>query len=122
MPRPTVSISVPEELARQLPLGPRERQEVLELGLREWRVRKALEAYRRGEGSLAHAAHEAGVSLREMIPLAYAHGLTPKTEDPDSGTIQPSPRPFGLCAGAFTVPDDFDAPLPEEILREFEGR
>ena len=33
-----------------------------------------------------------------------------------------SPRPFGLCAGEFTVPDDFDAPLPEEILREFEGR
>jgi antitoxin (DNA-binding transcriptional repressor) of toxin-antitoxin stability system len=35
---------------------------------------------------------------------------------------QPGPRPFGLCAGAFTVPDDFDAPLPEEILRDFEGR
>jgi antitoxin (DNA-binding transcriptional repressor) of toxin-antitoxin stability system len=22
-------------------------------------------------------------------------------------------RPFGLCAGEFTVPEDFDAPLPE---------
>ena len=22
-------------------------------------------------------------------------------------------RPFGLCAGEFTVPDDFDAPLPQ---------
>ena len=32
------------------------------------------------------------------------------------------PRPFGLCAGTFTVPDDFDAPLPDDILREFEGR
>lgn len=32
------------------------------------------------------------------------------------------PRPFGLCAGAFTVLDDFDAPLPDEILREFERR
>jgi antitoxin (DNA-binding transcriptional repressor) of toxin-antitoxin stability system len=32
------------------------------------------------------------------------------------------PRPFGLCAGQFTVPDDFDQPLPEEILEEFEGR
>ena len=30
-------------------------------------------------------------------------------------------RPFGLCAGEFTVPDDFDDPLPEEILRDFEG-
>ena len=32
------------------------------------------------------------------------------------------PRPFGLCAGEFTVPDDFDAPLPDEILKDFEGR
>lgn len=37
-------------------------------------------------------------------------------------TTQPGPRPFGLCAGAFKVPDDFDAPLPEDILRAFEGR
>ncbi len=35
---------------------------------------------------------------------------------------QHRPRPFGLCAGEFTVPDDFDEPLPEEILRAFEGR
>jgi antitoxin (DNA-binding transcriptional repressor) of toxin-antitoxin stability system len=32
------------------------------------------------------------------------------------------PRPFGLCAGEFTVPDDFDAPLPEDILSAFEGQ
>ncbi len=31
------------------------------------------------------------------------------------------PRPFGLCAGEFVVPDDFDDPLPEEILSAFEG-
>jgi antitoxin (DNA-binding transcriptional repressor) of toxin-antitoxin stability system len=30
-------------------------------------------------------------------------------------------RPFGLCAGEFTVPEDFDAPLPEDILKAFEG-
>jgi antitoxin (DNA-binding transcriptional repressor) of toxin-antitoxin stability system len=32
------------------------------------------------------------------------------------------PRPVGLCAGEFTVPDDFNEPLPEEILRAFEGQ
>lgn len=32
------------------------------------------------------------------------------------------PRPYGLAAGEFTVPDDFNAPLPEEILREFKSR
>jgi prevent-host-death family protein len=28
---------------------------------------------------------------------------------------------LGLDQGLFTVPDDFDAPLPEEILAAFEG-
>ena len=31
------------------------------------------------------------------------------------------PRPYGLCAGEFTVPEDFDEPLPEEVLRGYEG-
>ena len=30
------------------------------------------------------------------------------------------PRPFGLAAGTFVVPDDFDDPLPEDMLRDFE--
>lgn len=30
-------------------------------------------------------------------------------------------RPFGLCAGEFAVPDDFDVSLPEDILDAFEG-
>jgi antitoxin (DNA-binding transcriptional repressor) of toxin-antitoxin stability system len=31
------------------------------------------------------------------------------------------PRSFGLCAGQFTVPPDFDRALPEDLLEEFEG-
>ena len=31
-------------------------------------------------------------------------------------------RRLGLLAGRVTVPDDFDAPLPDEILAGFEGR
>jgi len=34
----------------------------------------------------------------------------------------PQPRPVGLARGQFTVPEDFNAPLPEEILQTFEGR
>ena len=40
----------------------------------------------------------------------------------DDGTRNGKPRPAGLAAGAFRVPDDFDAPLPPEILDAFEGR
>jgi len=39
---------------------------------------------------------------------------------PDEEVIN-SARPFGLCKGEFHVPDDFDAPLPENIVKEFEG-
>ncbi|MBD2497704.1 type II toxin-antitoxin system Phd/YefM family antitoxin [Nostoc sp. FACHB-280] len=31
-------------------------------------------------------------------------------------------RPFGLCAGEFTVPNDFDTLLAEDILNAFDGR
>jgi antitoxin (DNA-binding transcriptional repressor) of toxin-antitoxin stability system len=48
----------------------------------------------------------AGQPIAEMKPVAL-------------GTKQL--RPFGLCAGEFTVPQDFDAPLPEDILNAFEG-
>jgi antitoxin (DNA-binding transcriptional repressor) of toxin-antitoxin stability system len=32
-----------------------------------------------------------------------------------------APRPFGLCAGQFNVPADFDRPLPDDVLKAFEG-
>ncbi len=36
--------------------------------------------------------------------------------------VSESRRPvFGADRGAFAVPEDFDSPLPEEILRGFEG-
>lgn len=37
-------------------------------------------------------------------------------ENPETGL-----RPFGLCKDEFIVPDDFDAPLPDDILNDFEG-
>jgi len=33
----------------------------------------------------------------------------------------PQLRPFGLCAGEFVVPDNFDEPLPEDIINQFEN-
>jgi antitoxin (DNA-binding transcriptional repressor) of toxin-antitoxin stability system len=32
------------------------------------------------------------------------------------------PRPYGLCAGEFQVPADFDEPLPDDVLKDFEGQ
>lgn len=42
--------------------------------------------------------------------------------------IRPAPRrsrqlrPVGLAAGEFSIPDDFDDPLPDDIIDAFEGR
>ena len=54
--------------------------------------------------------------------LTVVHDGRPVAElRPASADALP-PRPRGRCAGLFQVPDDFDAPLPEETLRGFEGR
>ena len=31
-------------------------------------------------------------------------------------------RPWGLAAGEFEVPADFDVPLPDNVIDDFEGR
>lgn len=31
-------------------------------------------------------------------------------------------RPIGLAQGEFVVPDDFDAPLPDDVLDPYEGK
>jgi len=40
--------------------------------------------------------------------------------------LDPTPllqlRPIGLAKGQFTVPDDFNTPLPEDVLQTFEGK
>jgi antitoxin (DNA-binding transcriptional repressor) of toxin-antitoxin stability system len=53
------------------------------------------------------------VVLRDEQPVAEIKPVPPPARQP---------RPFGLCAGQFTVPADFDQPLPEDVLNEFEGR
>jgi len=58
-------------------------------------------------------AGERLVVCRGGLPVAEILPIAPATR---------GPRPFGLAAGEFAVPDDFDAPLPEDILRAFEER
>ncbi len=58
-------------------------------------------------------AEERLVVSRGGRPVAELRPLAPPVR---------GPRPFGLAAGSFTVPADFDAPLPDDLLRDFEGR
>jgi len=54
--------------------------------------------------------------------LVVVRGGRPVAELRPVAAACPGPRPFGLAAGAFAVPDDFDAPLPDDLLGDFEGR
>ncbi len=56
-------------------------------------------------------AGETVVIMKEGRPLAEFK--------PVASTFKPL-RPFGLCSGEFIVPDDFDDPLPKNIIQEFE--
>ena len=53
----------------------------------------------------------------EALPEKASGLLTILTPAPIS-----VPRPFGLAKGEFSAPDDFNAPLPDEIVRAFEGK
>lgn len=59
------------------------------------------------------AAGESIIIIQAGKPIAEIKPISPTS---------PKFRPYGLCKGEFTVPDDFDAPLPEDILNSFEGK
>ena len=58
-------------------------------------------------------AGEKIVILKANKPMAEIIPLSEKSMDL---------RPIGLCKGEFSVPDDFDASLPEEVMQQFEGK
>ncbi len=68
----------------------------------------------------------------EKDPHAYLHrvleGETVVVFEKDQPVAEMRPlpkragkRPMGLAKGDFVVPDDFDDPLPEDVLQLFEG-
>ena len=52
------------------------------------------------------------VICRRNLPIAEVRPLPKKRSEP---------RPIGLDEGLFVVPDDFNDPLPEWMLKAFEG-
>jgi len=63
-------------------------------------------------------AGETLVIVKAGKPVAEIKPVASNSLDAQSKKL----RPYALCAGEFTVPDDFNAPLPESIIAEFEGR
>jgi len=77
----TITIRLPDYLVSELPEEESSIHEILKLGLKQLKIEKAIERYKKGDVSLAKVAELAGISIREMIPIAYAHGLEPKYDE-----------------------------------------
>jgi antitoxin (DNA-binding transcriptional repressor) of toxin-antitoxin stability system len=83
----------------------RDNHAMLQVSVEE--IQRDLAAYlQRVEAGETVVIIRAGQAVAEMKPVM-----------PGTKTL----RPYGLCAGEFTVPEDFDAPLAEAILNAFEG-
>jgi hypothetical protein len=70
-----VTISIPEDLAKQLEPYDGQLDDLLRIGLRHVKMAASLALFRQGDVSLWKAARLAGVSLREMTQYAVANGL-----------------------------------------------
>jgi prevent-host-death family protein len=69
--------------------------------------------------------HEAKTQLSRLLEdVAAGEEVVITRRGEEVATLVPvrrsSPRQFGTDRGRFVVPDDFDAPLPDELLDAFE--
>ena len=78
MSRESLILKVPDSLARELDSVEEDLLvELLERGLREFKIERALDRYARGGISFGAAAHQAGVPESELARHAYARGMEP---------------------------------------------
>ena len=72
--------------------------------------------------------HAAKTQLSKLLDAAAAgeEVIIAKAGKPVARLVSihaaPTPRRLGILDGKIHVPDDFDDPLPDEIIAEFEGR
>jgi predicted HTH domain antitoxin len=77
-----LTLTIPDSLARELDsMGEGLLVDLLERGLREFKIDQALDRYVRGGISFGAAARQAGVSRSDLARVAYARGMEPPFSD-----------------------------------------
>ena len=76
-----VTLTIPDDLSVQLEPYRDNLDDLLRIGLREVKVEQGLALFKEGRISLWKAARLSGVSLREMVQCAVAHGLKPMVDE-----------------------------------------
>jgi predicted HTH domain antitoxin len=73
-----LTLAIPDSLARELDtVGEGLLVDLLERGLREFKIEQALDRYARGGISFGAAARQAGVARSELARHASARGMAP---------------------------------------------
>ncbi len=77
-----ITVRIPEELLSGLnDMRPEEWEDIVRLGLRQYKIERALAMYRAGKGSLGYVAELMGLSKRELIQAARARGIEPEFDE-----------------------------------------
>jgi predicted HTH domain antitoxin len=77
-----ITLEVPEQWIEGLDLGQTTvMQEIVQLGIYQFKVRRALDMYQAGVGSLGYVAEKAGLSKRDLIREARVRGIEPPFDE-----------------------------------------
>ena len=78
----TITVEIPEPLMRDLDLDQAAVvQEVIQLGVHQYKVQQALRLYQAGAGSLGYVAEQAGLAKRDLVREARARGIEPDFDE-----------------------------------------
>ena len=77
-----VRVEIPEEWLQDLEWDQTTvLQEIVQLGIYQFKVRRALEMYQTGTGSLGYVAEKVGLSKRDLVREARARGIEPPFDE-----------------------------------------
>jgi predicted HTH domain antitoxin len=78
----SVTVEIPEQWLQDLDWQQGAvMQEIIQLGTYQFKVRRALEMYQAGAGSLGYVAEKAGLDKRDLIREARARGIEPSFDE-----------------------------------------
>lgn len=73
-----IAIKISDKLAKEVEASHQDLVDLVSLGLKQLKIYEAIALFKEGQISIWKAARIAGVSLRQMIGYAVAHGLKPR--------------------------------------------
>ncbi|KYK31456.1 MAG: hypothetical protein AYK19_03675 [Theionarchaea archaeon DG-70-1] len=73
----TVKLEISEDLLKDLDIKASNLKEILEMGIKQMKIEKALQSFKERKISLAKAAELADIPLSEMMLQASARGIKP---------------------------------------------